>query len=323
MKWRAACTKTEKKYVENRSLLTSEATGLPEIDRINLLGTIRTGEELNEHQRLLRWELLRNVVIRGYQLTYRKNYNSVTWCKIDKGCYSYYNSMINSAYEMEVERVINLFYYIKNYGKTKYHKWHSSPPIRNMIGLKHPVEGELYPEQQVILAALKGFYCNYLGFEFTLSMSRKGVAYRPTFSYKTNQLPRKPVAHPSNQLIKDWLSLKDNKWDAIVCLEKWIEEEENEPTLLQVLKRYQELDKAATGLRLAYEMEYYDRFVVDNDETDDENNSLELSDLLSVLRDKAEELKNVKRLRQLVSNIERSNQYRGDIQRLWGTTEQN
>lgn len=321
MKWRAVCNRAEKSYVRTQGLLTHEATSLPEIDRINLLATIKTGEPLDEHLRLLRWELLRNIVIRAYQLTYRKCYNPVVWHSFDKGCYTYYNSMINSAYEMEIERVINLFYYIKHYGKTKYHKWHSSPPIKKIWGVRHPVEGELYPEQQVILAALKGFYRNFLGFEFTLSMSRKGVAYRPTFSYKTNQLPRKATAHPPHQLIQDWLSLKENKWDVITCLELWIAQQENEPTRLQVLRRYHELDKASVGLRIAYEMEYYDRFIVDSGDEDEESN-LELKDLLHVLRDKREELSNVKRLRELVHSIERSRNYRNDIQRLWGKAEQ-
>lgn len=312
---RAAYTGIEKEYVETPSKLIKEAEALSKWDRVSLLATIRTGEPLTEYQRLLRWTILRQMTITAYQSRYKRKYYITTWCLMDNGVYSYYNSQLSSLYEMEVERVTTLHYFLKRYGIKKYSKWHSSPPIKSILTATKLPEGEWYKEQQAILAGLKSYYINFLGLELNLSLSRKGVSLSAIQSYKLKYPPnhRKPAEH---RTLVAFFILRENNLDVGKSLKAWADSQEDYPTPSQVLTMYVTLLRTEAIIRFA-NPEYYNRF----DELDNESFEEAVEDEQRIFGEDwfyPEKLKNIKRAGHAIQKIR---ELRHDIKSIWGKPE--
>lgn len=168
------------------------------IERYELLGTLRRdGVVLSEHQKQIRWCILRDIVASAYRSSYKRFY-----FKGGEWYVARHDDHEPNSYEMELNRILDLVNQIKSY---------------ELKG-KEPCDGYTKNGAAARLA-VSGYTYRFRQLDAVLFLERKGIGF--TKKHYGNYGTKGCKRYPYWEAVNIELLLKNADWSIPVALKLW------------------------------------------------------------------------------------------------------
>lgn len=148
-----------KRYRDGRTL-RGIVDGMTEMERYELLATLRTGEPVTREQQELRWYFMRMIMTRAYTRSYKHAYSvQRQWYEVQENRFR-----LVLSYEMETARILTLAEHIKKYkAPSKVRAGHTK-------------------DTAAVALALKSYFLRFVLYDVTILYKNKGVAFGRNYS---------------------------------------------------------------------------------------------------------------------------------------------